>query len=164
MAKKDPSLGLSELESETISLFVRLVQLLGLPKSLGQIYGLVYISPHPLSMDELVARLGISLGSVSQGLRHLRTLKAVRSVYVPGQRKDHYAPETEFRQLLTHFIEDQLRPQLDAGQGAIVRLDALTAEAPAEVRAHYRARIDKLRRLHGIAGGLAPAVAKLIQF
>ncbi|GHB95401.1 GbsR/MarR family transcriptional regulator [Cerasicoccus arenae] len=155
---------LSELESEAVALFVRLVQLLGLPKSIGQIYGLIYISPRPLTMDDIVSRLGISLGSASQGLRQLRTLKAIRVTYIPGERKDHYLPETEFRKLFANFIEDQLSPHIEVGRDAIDHMTRL-AESSSEADAiHYRARIDKLRRLHSIAGRLTPAIARFINF
>jgi len=155
---------LTELESEAVSLFVRLVQLLGLPKSLGQIYGLIYISPKPVSMDDIVSRLGISLGSASQGLRQLRSLKAIRVTYIPGQRKDHYLPETEFRKLIANFLDDQVRPHLEIGQEAVDHMAKLAEEAPENEAAHYRARIDKLQRLHKIAGSLTPAIAKFIHF
>ncbi len=155
---------LSELESEAVTLFVRLVQVLGLPKSLGQIYGLIYISPKPVNMDDIVQRLGISLGSASQGLRQLRSLKAIRVAYIPGQRKDHYLPETEFRKLIANFIDDQLRPHLELGQEAIAHMTSLAEAAPEEHLAHYRARIDKLRRLHSIAGTVTPTIARFINF
>ncbi|WP_309382593.1 GbsR/MarR family transcriptional regulator [Cerasicoccus frondis] len=155
---------LTELEAETVSLFVRLVQVLGLPKSIGQIYGLIYISPHPVSMEEITSKLGISLGSASQGLRQLRSLKAIRVTFIPGQRKDHYLPETEFRKLISNFIEDQVRPHIEVGQEAINHMEKLVHEAPEGHAAHYRARIDKLRRLHSIAGSVTPALAKFINF
>lgn len=155
---------LTELEAETVAMFVRLVQVLGLPKSIGQIYGLVYISPEPVSMDDITSRLGISLGSASQGLRQLRALKAIRVAYIPGQRKDHYLPETEFRKLISNFIDDQLRPHNEVGQQAIDHMEELSSKAPAEHAEHYRARIDKLRRLHNIAGRVTPAIAKFINF
>lgn len=155
---------LTELETETVSLFVRLVQVLGLPKSLGQIYGLIYISPKPLTMDDIVSRLGISLGSASQGLRQLRSLKAIRIIYIPGQRKDHYLPETEFRKLISTFLEDQLRPHLEIGKEAIDHMATLAAASPPEESEHYRSRIDKLRRLHDIAGSVTPAIARFMNF
>ncbi|WP_309397977.1 GbsR/MarR family transcriptional regulator [Cerasicoccus maritimus] len=155
---------LSELEAEAVALFVRLVQVLGLPKSIGQIYGLIYISPKPVSMEDITLRLGISLGSASQGLRQLRSLKAIRVTFIPGQRKDHYLPETEFRKLISNFIEDQVRPHIEVGQAAIDHMEKLTIEAPEPEAAHYRARIDKLRRLHTIAGSATPALAKFINF
>ena len=68
----------SELELEAIDYFVRFMSLLGMPRSVGEIYGLLYFSPDPLSMDVIAAKLGISIGSASQGLRTLRSLKAVK--------------------------------------------------------------------------------------
>lgn len=155
---------LSELETETVAIFVRLGQVIGLPKSLGQIYGLIYISPKPVTMEDITSRLGISLGSASQGLRQLKSLKAIRVAYIPGQRKDHYLPETEFRKLIGHFIEDQLRPHIEVGSEAIEHMSQLTADIPGEVGEHYRSRIDKLRRLHKIVGSVTPALAKFINF
>ena len=52
-----------ELEVEGIDYFVRFMNLLGLPRSVGEIYGLLYFSKDPMSMDEIVKRLGMSLGS-----------------------------------------------------------------------------------------------------
>ena len=75
------------LEIESIDFFVRLMSMLGMPRSVGEIYGLLYFSPVPLPMDQIVSRLGISLGSASQGLKTLRSLKAVRTNYVPGDRR-----------------------------------------------------------------------------
>ena len=36
------------LELESIDFFVRLMSLLGLPRSVGEIYGLLYFNPTPL--------------------------------------------------------------------------------------------------------------------
>ena len=51
-----------------IDVFVRAASLIGLPRSIGEIYGLLFCTPQALSFDELVERLQISKGSVSQGL------------------------------------------------------------------------------------------------
>ena len=53
----------TELELEAIDYFVRFMSLLGMPRSVGEIYGLLYVSPDPLSMDVIVTKLGISIGS-----------------------------------------------------------------------------------------------------
>src|SRR5262245_15236674 len=88
----DPALSapLTPLETEIIDLFVQLSRLLGQPRSLAEIYGLLFISAQPLSMDDLIARLQLSKGSASQGLKFLRALGAVRMVYIAGDRRVHY--------------------------------------------------------------------------
>ena len=68
---------LDPLERQVVDVFVDGVRVLGLPRSIGEIYGLLFISRTPLSLDDLVARLKISKGSASQGLRMLRNLGAV---------------------------------------------------------------------------------------
>ncbi|MGB1127957.1 MAG: GbsR/MarR family transcriptional regulator, partial [Opitutales bacterium] len=79
---------LAEWESATIEVFVRAVDLIGFPRSVGEIYGLLFCAQEPVSFDDLVERLKISKGSVSQGLKLLRQLGAVRVHYIAGSRKD----------------------------------------------------------------------------
>ena len=60
-----------------MAFFAEIVQLFGIPKSVGQIYGLLYASPKPLGFTAIVERLEISKGSASQGLQLLRSLGAI---------------------------------------------------------------------------------------
>ena len=113
-----------DLEIESIDFFVRMMSMLGMPRSVGEIYGLLYFSPSPLTMDQIVNRLGISLGSASQGLKTLRSLKAVRTNYVPGDRRDHYLAETEFRRLFANFIKEEIMPHMESAKERIERMES----------------------------------------
>ena len=55
-------------EAATVDFFVDAADLLGVPKSVAAIYGVVFASPVPLSFADIESHLGISKGSVSQGL------------------------------------------------------------------------------------------------
>ena len=77
------------IDDRLLSYFQDGVRVLGLPKSVGEIYSVLYISPSPLTMLDLVTRLGISKGSASQGLKMLRTLGAVREVDFKDDRKTY---------------------------------------------------------------------------
>src|SRR4051794_22383596 len=79
----------SKARRELVDCTGRLFQRVGLPRSTGQIYGLLYLSPKPLSLDDIVASLGLSKGSASNGTRHLLSLGAIRRVWAPGERKDY---------------------------------------------------------------------------
>ena len=96
----------SSLELESINFFVRMMGILGFPRSVGEIYGLLYFTPNPLTMEQIAKRLGISIGSASQGLKSLRSLKAVRTNYIPRDRRDHYLAESELMRLFSTFIKD----------------------------------------------------------
>jgi hypothetical protein len=69
-----------KFEGECVEFFSEVVQVFGVAPSVGQIYGLLYASPAPLSFSDIVERLEISKGSASQGLQFLRSIGAVRSV------------------------------------------------------------------------------------
>ena len=121
-----PSLG--PLEAQVIQVFVDGGKVLGLPRSIGEIYGLLFISPDPLSLDDLVERLGISKGSASQGLRSLKGLGAVREITLEGSRRCHYQADIELKRLVGGFIREQVRPHLESGQSKIGRLIEVAAE------------------------------------
>src|SRR3954452_18920276 len=88
---------LNALESEVIDLFVQLSRLVGQPRSLAEIYGLLFISSRPLTMDDIIARLRLSKGSASRGLKFENRLGAIRQVYVPSDRRTHYEAVAELR-------------------------------------------------------------------
>lgn len=107
---------LSELEKESIDYFVSFVQLLDLPKSIGQIYGLMFVSAEPLAMDDVIDRLELSKGSVSQGLATLKGLGAIIPVTVPGDRREHHYADLEISRIIRHFLEERLEPRLSNGE------------------------------------------------
>ena len=147
------------LELESIDFFVRLMSMMGMPRSVGEIYGLLYFSRDSLPMDQIASRLTISIGSASQGLRTLRSLKAVRTAYVAGDRRDHYFAETEFRRLFSNFIKDEIMPHLDSAKDRISRMENQSTEDDE----FYAVRIEKLKRLTKASGRLLPALAGLLK-
>lgn len=158
----EDSNSLDELESELIELFTRMAQLVGLPKSIGQIYGLIYASPEPLNLDEVMSRLGISKGSASQGLKFLRSANAVRTVSVPGRRSDHYEPETSLRSLATGFLKEQIEPHLDHGLERLSRLRELAADPELQADDLLQERIQRLEKWHNRASSMMPWVLRFL--
>lgn len=152
------------LEIESIDFFVRMMSILGMPRSVGEIYGLLYFSDIPLPMEQIVNRLDISLGSASQGLKTLRSLKAVRTTYIPGDRRDHYLAETEFRRLFANFIKEEIMPHMDSAKERIERMESSLPPLSKESEEFYKIRIEKLKRLTRAGGRLLPALAGLLKF
>lgn len=113
---------LSELERELIAFFVNAAQAFGLPKSVGEIYGLYFATEAPLALDDVVERLQISKGSASQGIRFLKDINALVPHYLPGDRRDHYLPETSLRRIADGFIRQRIRPQLKDGTARLKQL------------------------------------------
>ena len=116
-------------------------------------------------MDAIASRLDISIGSASQGLKNLRALKAVKSTYVAGDRRDHYVAESEFRRLFSNFIKDEIMPHLDSAKERILRMEKLIDSGDVEVEnaEFYQIRLDKLKRLTKASSRLLPAMPGLLK-
>lgn len=90
----------------------RLCQLLGLPRTTGQIYGLLYLWPAALSLDDIVELLQISKASASNGTRQLASWNAIRQVWVQGDRRDHYEVRPDLADLIRSLYSEFLKPRL----------------------------------------------------
>ncbi len=153
---------LAPLETEIIDLFVHVARLLNIPKSVAEIYGLLFIAPTPLSPDEIIARLMLSKGAVSQGLRLLRNLGAVRAVYVPGKRSDHFEAEVELRKLVSGVLKDKLEPHFHDGSDRLQRMQSLINELPTNERERVSPRLDKLRSWQKAGQRILPLVRQCL--
>ena len=155
--------GLSEFEALVIDFFCDGVRLLGLPKSIGEIYGLLYVTQKALSLDDLVSQLGISKGSASQGLKMLRELGAVKESNAIAGRRSYYEPDVELKQLVGGFIKEQVRPHLASGEGKLADLKEMVAEMPGDARADFYAeRLERLGRWSKRAKVVLPLLQKFL--
>lgn len=155
---------LDAFERECINVFVHAAQALSIPRSVGEIYGLLFASPDPLPMDAIIARLRISKGSASQGLRWLREVNAVKAEYVVGDRRDHFAAETELRQLAMGYLRESVEPQLSRAEGYLQRLKAAVPTGKRLEKARFAEdRYKKLRRWHQFSSKILPVIIKISQ-
>jgi DNA-binding transcriptional regulator GbsR (MarR family) len=153
---------LSPLETEIIDLFVQVSRVLGQPRSLAEIYGLLFISAQPLAMDDLIERLQLSKGSASQGLKFLRNLGAVKMVYVPGDRRVHYEAVAELKNLVTRFLRDQIVPDLEQAQARLEHMNTLVKQLPPEERARVNGRVKMLQSWSKRGRRFLPLVVKIM--
>jgi len=154
---------LSELEKEVVDIFVRIAGVLSLPRSVGELYGILFIAPEPMCIDDLMLKLKISKGSTSQGLKILRSFGAVNPVYVAGDRRDFYAAEAELRKIVAGFVNEQIRPHLDNGKSRMARIEGLIdAEEPGR-KEFIAERIDRLQGWQKRANALLPFALNFIK-
>jgi len=150
-------------DEQVVGFFVDAAEMLGVPKSVAAIYGIVFASPLPLSFAEIESRLDISKGSVSQGLRVLREIGAVKEVSATSDRAERFAPDMEIRKMLRHFLEHRLKEQLDTGRA---RLVALAAYVPSQTPASSKILRERLKHLQGThekARALLPIAKTFLQ-
>ena len=151
---------LTPFQRESVELFVGAFAVLSLPRSLGEIYGLLYSSEEPLAFDDLVTRLDLSKGSVSEGLRLLRSLGAVNLVPIDGSRKDHFTAEISLRRLAGGYLRDRIEPYLRGGES---RIEALLRVRDTEAsRSDFQQkRINQLLSWHRFFSKVLPVFKTL---
>jgi len=153
-----------------VGFFIEAAELLGVPKSVAAIYGVCFASPVPLGFSEIQARLDISAGSISQGLRVLREIGALKiadpslssglRLLPPAsdRRRDYFEPDLELRKLVGRWLEQRLQKQLKSGHG---RLQAISRSVPGSRNASakvLRQRLHALQTWHAKARALMPII------
>lgn len=159
-------------ERELVAFFVDAADVLGVPKSVAAIYGVCFAACEPLSFADIEARLAISAGSISQGLRVLREVGALKTTTTAAppagagrdaKRREYYEPDLHLRKLTAHWLENRLQRQLDAGKD---RLKAIAKTVPAgRLGAHkvLRERVKTLQGWHGQASAVMPLVKTFLK-
>jgi DNA-binding transcriptional regulator GbsR (MarR family) len=75
----------------------------------GRIFGLLYMHPEPLSLDEITQELQQSKSNVSVQIRGLLDWQLVRQLRIKGSRKDHYEAATDFWRVMQEIMERRFR-------------------------------------------------------
>lgn len=158
---------LTAFEREIVSVFADLVTLLGLPKSMGEIYGLLFASPDPLAFSEIEKKLGLSKGTVSQGLRSLRDLGAIQRAGGEEERRERWVANIELRKLIGLILRERLEPYLGRQDQRLSQADAHLPKnaSPAlsdEALEVLRGRLDKLQTWQKRARTVLPLISKML--
>jgi DNA-binding transcriptional regulator GbsR (MarR family) len=153
---------LSEFELESIDLFIRSVQVLGLPRSIGEIYGFLFAQAQPQPMEVLVRRLGISVGSVSQGLKFLKNVGAVKVTFRPGDRREFLSAQTDLHKLGVGLMKERIQPHLDNGDARIEQMRQSSKKLPAGERAVLLQRIEVLKSWRWKAAKALPYIVRFL--
>lgn len=153
---------------EAIELAATLAQRLGFPRTVGQVYGLLFTATNPLSLDAIAEALTLSKTSVSTATRELLGLSAIRQVWPPGERKDHYEARTDFREILKTNYLSTVKPPLERAQDRLdflvtrFQADLVEGRLDAETHAVSTERLEKIRRLHSQIRDMLPLLEKML--
>lgn len=105
----------------------------GFPKGMGAIFGALYLSPTPLSLDDLVERAGITKGAISTNVRALQRLGMVHPHVQIGERKDYYTAETDFWKIARGILKEREKSEFDQALRSVS--DSLETVETAQVEA-----------------------------
>lgn len=98
---------------ETIEQFIQVIaknmNLYGVTPSIGRLYGVLYFSEDPMTLDDMREALEMSKTSMSTGVRALSDMKMVEPSFKKGIRKDLYKSEEDWYKSFTSLFGSRWR-------------------------------------------------------
>jgi HTH-type transcriptional regulator, glycine betaine synthesis regulator len=138
-----------------------LMELWGFRRQLGRVWSVLFLSDRPLAAPELCDRLHISTGLLSMSLAELRRWGVVRTVEIPGDRKEHFEAETNVWKLVTHVLREREKRAVEQALATFeraledLRLALADVDPAVKVQARFKAkRLEVLADLSRAALGV----------
>src|ERR1700674_5596960 len=104
---------LQGVEDHFVDLWATMSSLWGISPTMARIHGLLFITGAALSMDDIMARLGISRGNVSMNLSKLLEWGLVRRVHKRGDRREYYESLGDVWEMFTLLPSQRKRSEID---------------------------------------------------
>jgi DNA-binding transcriptional regulator GbsR (MarR family) len=143
--QRHPAEPLDQLTIEIIDFFTQVSALMGLPRSVAAIYGLLFSSVRPLALSEVMERLRISKGSASVGLNRLLRLGAARQTYAIGRRATHFEAVADLGSVIARLLRERVLPVLGGSPTWLKEADRLANRLPDAERKLVNSRIRELQ-------------------
>ncbi len=146
-----PASALRRAEQRAADAVGALLVLWGFKRQMGRVWTVLFLSERPLTAAEACERLGISTGLLSMTLADLRSWGAVRTVTVPGERRERYEADVQVWRMVLRVLGSRERGALDealqAFEASLEEARGSMVDADPAVRAAARFRADRLSRL-----------------
>jgi DNA-binding transcriptional regulator GbsR (MarR family) len=122
----------------------------GVNRTVAQVHALLYLSPEPLTAEDIADLLSVARSNVSTSLRELQNWQLVHATHRMGDRRDFFSTSHDVWQLFLTVVQQRVEREIEP---TIAALERLGAEARTEKRPEVAARIvtmhDFLREMHG---------------
>ena len=158
----------SNAKQDMVEMGGRISQVLGFPRSTGQIFGLLYFSSIPLSLGDICDMLGISKASTSTGTRQLAAWGAIRKVWIPGERRDYYEAVDDLVQLFNGSYRTLIKPRIKSSNNRIRKIeDSLKVDLhmqliTKEQQEFMSERLGKIKKIYSRMSKVLPLFERLL--
>jgi len=128
----------------------RISKFWGFSRLMGQLYGLLYLSPEPMTLDQLAEGLMVSKGSVSTNIRAIERWGMVEKVWIKADRKDYYRAETKFMDIVVKILEEREKKEFDSALKTVGEcLSEVKALPQSEETKFMKKRLTNMQRFFG---------------
>ncbi len=137
----------------------------GFPKGMGAIFAVLYLSPAPLSLDEIVQETGLTKGAISTEVRTLARMGLVHRSSKLADRKDYYEAEDDFYKSIRSILKERQNSEFDSAirsvSETLEKLKAGTVTGDEAEVEFVHQRVKALQDFFNAIDGLTKAVIKL---
>jgi len=102
------------VKEQFIQSIAKNMNLYGITPSVGRLFGILYFSDEPMTLDDMRNELGMSKTSMSTGVRALLDMKMVETVFRRGVRKDLYQTEEDWYKSFTALFAQKWRKAVES--------------------------------------------------
>jgi DNA-binding transcriptional regulator GbsR (MarR family) len=124
----------------------------GVNRTVAQVHALLYLSPEPLTAEEIADALSVARSNVSNSLKELQNWNLVQIDSRMGDRRDYFRTTTDVWTLFLSVVEQRIEREIIPTMTMLQRLVVQTrVERPAQpiVTARITAMQIFLEELHG---------------
>jgi DNA-binding transcriptional regulator GbsR (MarR family) len=154
-----------QLKQDFIEAVSQISHFWGFPRGVGAVFGVLYLAPDPLSLDEIVEQTGLTKGAISTNVRALARMGLVHRSSRLGDRKDYYVAETDFyaavRSILSERQNVEFADSIQAIRRTLEQLKSARGSMDESERAFLVARLQALQDFFDAIDSLTRAVIKL---
>jgi DNA-binding transcriptional regulator GbsR (MarR family) len=114
----------------------------------GEVFALVYLSEHPVSLDEIAERLTLSKAAVSIATRQLDKLSLIIRVKNQGDRKIYYRTSDHFADSLKNGVLELIRTKLKTAEDVLNQAESYLEHGEADGETEFLlGRIERAKRI-----------------
>ena len=121
---------LPQIKESFVQGLSQISQFWGLPKSMGAIFGVLYLSPTEHSLDELVGLTGFTKGAISTSVRTLARMGLIHRKTKLGDRKDYYVAESDFFKVVRAILKGRENSEFDRALVSVGQMLELMEAGP----------------------------------
>lgn len=115
----------------------------GVNRSVAQIHALLYLSERPLHAEEIADKLGLARSNVSNSIKELQNWGLIHRVPMLGDRRDHFAAETDVWEIVTRIAKGRKAREVDPAEAAL-RACMIEAQRDPAISAVARQRLKDM--------------------
>ena len=133
----------------------KLIEFWGFKRNMGRVWSVLYLSPEPLSAEELRQSLELSSGAVSMTVNELLRWGVVRKVWVQGERKDFYTAEVQLWRMISRVFNEREKSEIvnaiEAFEDALVEVGKLRMSSDPKTRVRAELQYERIKQLLELA-------------